>query len=258
MTLRFGLVTLAITGMLIAYLSPRGISTENLASVVLGLLLALMGSMLSRRRGPKFENAWRHGWLSLLAVIWTVVTGMVVLRQFSGLDGFGMATVDRLRPYLVSTTLLVGSLVTVGRAPIPLRPALSLMLPGWVAVLLLINPAGALMPWLAILAAAGLPPKVVKSEVAGPPMWREAPAVLVETVSLQCVGWGLVLSVLGFVLELAHGKLFTACFVGFGTGFTAWLASGLLWGIAEHFRAGRLSLERPARLLFGPGVAAGY
>jgi hypothetical protein len=266
---RFGLLAILATALLAychgAILWPFSWLVQNHTSTLAALLVGVLGSALAARSGGRALRRWQLFWLTGLAIFWLAATGLVLFAELAALAG----PIDQLakpvslklaKPYAVTTTLMLGYLIVLGRAIADRNLTslpLILMLPACLALLVLANPAGESLLWLPCLAAVGLlpwrpePPESAHQPEDRPP-WCSAPALLAEMASLQCVAWGLLLFVLTFLGELWHGGLFSALFIGFGTGFAAWLLSGLLWGLAESFLNGRLQVARLAGLVFGP------
>lgn len=221
-----------------------------------GILLGLCGALLAGRAGDEWRAGWQQFWLSLVAGVWLAATLTEGWKLFAMVEGWGPQTLRLLLPYALSTSLFLGCLALLARnqASPELLP-LTLLMPGIVAVLVWANPAGRSLAWLPLLAASGLLPSDRSTGAAREPVWRSGPAAFVEMLSLQCVAWGAGLSGLFFLAELASSGLLNALFVGSATGCFAWLSSGLLWGVSDHLRRGRLALGPVVRLLFGKSVA---
>lgn len=219
------------------------------------LPVAVLGRIVSGRLGTRILLGWRLLWLGSIAGLWLWLTGSHLAR--SSVLVFAFTALSPLRLPALSTTLLLGGLAMVGRA---LRAGereaepMGLLLPGWVALTLALNPAAAEMTGLPLLLAAGAwPPDIAStsrlSEQAE--QWRIAPALFIEMASMQCVAWGLVMAVLSFALEIRLDWL-SALVVSSGVGVFAWLLSGLLWGFGQAVREGRIPLGRwLARMLSG-------
>lgn len=268
MILRFGLLAIMATALLAyrqgAILWPFSSLVQNHTSTLIALLVGVLGSALAARAGGLASRRWQLFWLAGLAIVWLAATGWALYGELASLAGpvgklAEPVSLKLAKPYALTTTLMLGYLVVLGRAVVGRSESslpLVLMLPACLALLVLANPAGESLLWLPCLAASGLLPwrreRPESHQPEDPPPWCSAPALLAEMASLQCVAWGLVLFVLSFMSELWHGGLFPALFVGFGTGFAGWLLSGLLWGLAESFRNGRLRVMWLARLVFGP------
>lgn len=224
---------------------------------------AALGRGLAGGRGLSGHHRWLKLFLLLLGFVWLAVTGLSLLRQWEALAGFGPLAWKQARPYAVSSSLFVGYLTLCYQAVHHRRDhwlPLMMLAPVVMAPLLLANPAAVGMIWLPLLAAVGLAPQTESwcgvSEEDKVASWQEGGALGLEMVSLQTVAWGALLAVTGLLIEWPANGFVSAVFVAFGTGFSAWILSGLLWGAAESLRLRRLSLHRPVRWLFGRQAVA--
>lgn len=267
MNLRFALVACLAT-VLVAYVqSPASLLlsfSEPFAWSLLGLcFVGLLGGFFSFLRGEPWLFRWRLAWLSMIALLWLLCVGDLVWVELSPVSTLGPTVLRRLQPFAITTTLLLGYLVMLKDAAGASRGEMSLplilLMPGFLAVMILAISQGGSLYWLPALASTGFLPWRASSPDAGDDrkgsVWITCPAMIVELLSLQSVGWGAVLSVLGCLTEVLEGQYLTGLIMGFGTGFTAWIGSGLLWGLAESFRQGRFRVAPLVRLLFGRQAA---
>ena len=241
------------SALLALYHGSPWLTTLQLQALLATLAFGLVGGAVAGR--ARQLEVWQVFWLTLMTGAWVAVTAHALLERLGPLTGFPGAALTTARPYAVSTTLLIGSGLLVGRAiragkatTLPLL----LLYPLWVALLAALNPAGEGMAWLPVLVAVGCPLSLSPSdESAEESPWQTGPADLIEMASLQCVAWGLLLALLSFSLELAHRDWLGGLVMGSGTGVVAWLLSGLLWGLGQAFRTGRIPVTRLARFWFG-------
>lgn len=193
---------------------------------------------------------WTRFWLALAAFVWLSATMYDLQGQWASFIGLGPATLRVLLPYLVSSSLLLACWSLADRATVAgekTGPVLIVLWPVLVALCVVFNPAHSLLlAGLPLLAAVGLSPQAVACRIGQGPSrswpWNEAMASVVEGAALQAVAWGAIVSVLSFFLEFVGRGALSALFVAFGTGFGAWLFSGLLWGLAQYLRRERSSL----------------
>lgn len=197
---------------------------------------------------------WKLLWLLGSAVLWVWATGVTLEDRWSALLGVAPAAWHALRYPAISTSLLLGGLWLVARAlraSDPISDPLCLLLPAWVALTAGLNPAGDTLIWLPLLVASGVwPSQAADRHEQGSLPWQTALAMLIEVASLQCVAWGLAIAVLTLALEIRHDWL-AAFVVSSGAGVSAWLLSGLLWGLGEAVRQGRFPLGRWVARFFG-------
>jgi hypothetical protein len=223
-------------------------------------LLGLLGNGLTRRLPYSQRSPWIVFWLCILAAVWIGHTSQELIQKLSSLASFGPVALNLIEPYAIATSLLLGLLLLLGRARGQVAGEvlpLTLLLPCLLALLVLANPGGDSLTLLPLLAATGLAPhgdEFPPSDDAIAETWQKGPSLVVEMVSLQTVGWGLVLALTAFFTELWRQQVLSALMMGFGTGFSAWLLSGILWGLAQNLGSGRLRVVAIARFVFGSRV----
>ena len=198
-------------------------------------LFGLLGGWFFRGR-----REWRLFWLCLIAAAWAAVVLPEVVSLIRSMLGFGPLALTLVRPFALTTSALLGYLALLGRLSWQARPEfrpLALALPLVLACLLLGNPGSAGLEWLPLVAVLGFLPWEQGEEVEG--VWVAAPVLALQGLAMQCVAWGLILSFLTFAAEVAAGSVGYALFMGFSTGVTAWMLSGLVWGLSLSLEGGR-------------------
>lgn len=256
MRIRCGLLATLASALLALYHGSPWLDTPQLQCLLATSLFGLAGGAIARR--TRRLAVWQVFWLVVTVGVWVAVTSPWLVFRLEPLAGFPGVALAAARPYAISTTLLFGGALLLARAITAGKStALPLLMlnPLWIALLAALNPAGEGMAWLPLLAAAGCPLDLPTAQE--PPddaRWQVGPAELVEMSSLQCVAWGLLLAILSLSLELSRGDWLSALILSSGSGVTAWLMSGLLWGLAEALRQGRIPATRLARFVFGPAA----